>query len=117
MIRFSKSSILLLFLSIGMIPVYSQSRGVTTIDSLDVKYLNWYNRSPVVDKVQGAATDQAYREFLRDKSPRKKVVVAVIDGGVDIYHPELEGKIWTNKKEIAGNGLDEIGRASCRERV
>ena len=107
MIRFSKSSILLLFLSIGMIPVYSQSRGVTTIDSLDVKYLNWYNRSPVVDKVQGAATDQAYREFLRDKSPRKKVVVAVIDGGVDIYHPELEGKIWTNKKEIAGNGLDD----------
>ncbi|MEA5111811.1 hypothetical protein SDC9_32624 [bioreactor metagenome] len=107
MIKISKTGIVLLFLSLGMIPSYSQSRGVTTIDSLPVKYLNWYNRSPSQDKIQGAATDQAYRELLNDKSPRKKVVVAVIDGGVDIYHPELEGKIWTNKKEIAGNGLDD----------
>lgn len=107
MIKISKTGIVLLFLSLGMIPSYSQSRGVTTIDSLPVKYLNWYNRSPSQDKIQGAATDQAYRELLNDKSPCKKVVVAVIDGGVDIYHPELEGKIWTNKKEIAGNGLDD----------
>lgn len=107
MIKISKTGIVLLFLSLGMIPSYSQSRGVTTIDSLPVKYLNWYNRSPSQDKIQGAATDQAYRELLNDKSPRKKVVVAVIDGGVDICHPELEGKIWTNKKEIAGNGLDD----------
>jgi subtilisin family serine protease len=107
MIKISKTGIVLLFLSLGMIPSYSQSRGVTTIDSIPVKYLNWYNRSPSQDKIQGAATDQAYRELLNDKSPRKKVVVAVIDGGVDIYHPELEGKIWTNKKEIAGNGLDD----------
>ncbi|KAF5058903.1 hypothetical protein DSECCO2_341650 [anaerobic digester metagenome] len=107
MIKISKTGIVLLFLSLGMIPAYSQSRGVTTIDSLPVKYLNWYNRSPSQDKIQGAATDQAYIELLKDKSPRKKVVVAVIDGGVDIYHPELEGKIWTNKEEIAGNGLDD----------
>ena len=107
MIKISKTGIILLFLSLGMIPAFPQSRGVTTIDSLDAKYLNWYNRSPSLDKIQGAATDQAYRELLKDKSPRKKVVVAVIDGGVDIYHPELQGKIWTNKNEIAGNGLDD----------
>ena len=37
----------------------------------------------------------------------EEVVVAVIDTGVDINHPELAGKIWTNSGEIPGNGLDD----------
>ena len=37
------------------------------------------------------------------------VVVAVIDTGVDYTHPELQGNLWTNSKEIAGNGLDDDG--------
>ncbi|WP_443940019.1 S8 family serine peptidase [Pedobacter sp. MW01-1-1] len=34
-------------------------------------------------------------------------MVAVIDGGVDIAHEDLKGHIWTNKKEVAGNGIDD----------
>ena len=34
-------------------------------------------------------------------------VVAVIDTGVDIYHPDLNDNIWTNPDEIAGNGIDD----------
>jgi len=34
------------------------------------------------------------------------IVIAVIDSGVDINHPDLINNIWTNEKEIAGNGLD-----------
>lgn len=37
----------------------------------------------------------------------KGVVVAVIDTGVDYTHPALKGKIWVNKGEIAGNGIDD----------
>lgn len=37
------------------------------------------------------------------------VVVAVIDSGTDISHPDLAGNIWTNPGEIAGNGLDDDG--------
>jgi thermitase len=34
-------------------------------------------------------------------------VVAVIDTGVDIYHPDLDDNVWTNPDEIAGNGIDD----------
>ncbi len=37
------------------------------------------------------------------------VVVAVIDGGVDYNHQDLQDNIWTNSKEIAGNGKDDDG--------
>lgn len=37
----------------------------------------------------------------------RKVVVAVIDTGVDIWHDDLRGNIWVNKGEIPGNGLDD----------
>jgi len=37
------------------------------------------------------------------------IVVAVIDSGVDIAHPDLAGNIWTNTKEISGNGIDDDG--------
>ncbi len=38
-----------------------------------------------------------------------KTVVAVIDTGVDINHKDLKDNIWTNTKEIAGNGIDDDG--------
>ncbi len=37
----------------------------------------------------------------------KDVVVAVIDAGVDIDHPDLKDNIWVNGDEIAGNGKDD----------
>ncbi|AFZ27317.1 subtilisin-like serine protease [Cylindrospermum stagnale PCC 7417] len=37
------------------------------------------------------------------------VVVAVIDTGVDYNHEDLRNNIWTNTKEIAGNGIDDDG--------
>lgn len=37
------------------------------------------------------------------------IVVAVVDGGVDLSHPDLEGNVWKNEKEIPGNGIDDDG--------
>ncbi|MDR4948818.1 S8 family serine peptidase [Neobacillus cucumis] len=36
----------------------------------------------------------------------KTVLVGVIDTGVDINHPDLKNKIWTNPKEIPNDGID-----------
>jgi len=39
----------------------------------------------------------------------RDVIVAVIDTGIDISHPDLIPNLWTNPGEIAGNGLDDDG--------
>lgn len=36
-----------------------------------------------------------------------EIVVAVIDGGVNLAHPDLDGNIWTNRNEIPNNNLDD----------
>lgn len=87
--------------------VYGQGKSVSTPDSLNQKKMNWYNLSPAETKIQGAAVDQAYASLLSGKTPAAKIIVAVIDGGVDINHPELQGRVWTNTDEIPGNGIDD----------
>lgn len=36
-----------------------------------------------------------------------EVIVAVIDTGVDLDHPDLDGNLVRNSREIAGNGVDD----------
>jgi thermitase len=37
------------------------------------------------------------------------VVVAVIDSGFDLGHPDLAGRLWANTREIPNNGVDDDG--------
>ena len=38
-----------------------------------------------------------------------EVVVCILDSGAPLDHSELAGRIWTNTKEIPGNGIDDDG--------
>ncbi len=39
--------------------------------------------------------------------PMSTIVVAVIDDGVNVKHPDLKSVVWTNPDEIVGNGVDD----------
>lgn len=38
-----------------------------------------------------------------------RVTVAIIDTGIDYYHPDLEMNVWTNPGETPGDGIDDDG--------
>jgi subtilisin family serine protease len=67
---------------------------------------NWQNLDLKTDGVFGISTEKAYKEFLKGKTS-KPIIVAVIDGGVDENHEDLNKVMWVNPKEIAGNKLDD----------
>jgi cell wall-associated protease len=70
------------------------------------KQQHWQLLDYQEDTVYGTSVNRAYKELLKGKTSHT-VVVAVIDEGVDISQEDLQGHIWTNKKEIAGNGIDD----------
>ena len=37
------------------------------------------------------------------------IVVAVLDSGADLDHPDLAANVWVNPGEVAGNGIDDDG--------
>jgi subtilisin family serine protease len=67
--------------------------------------LNWQNLDLKSDTVFGISTEKAYKDLLQNKKS-VKVVVAVIDSGVDINHEDLKGIIYQNTKEKL-NDIDD----------
>ena len=66
----------------------------------------WSHLDLIKDSIPGMSVDRAYAELLQGKKG-VKVIVGIVDSGVDIEHPDLQGMIWTNPKEIPGNGIDD----------
>jgi cell wall-associated protease len=66
----------------------------------------WSHLDLVKDTIPGMSVDKAYAELLKNKKG-KKVIVGIVDSGVDIEHEDLKAVVWTNKKEIPANGIDD----------
>lgn len=58
--------------------------------------------------VPSANLDEAHA-LLDGRTPAREVIVAVIDGGVDTSHEDLDDVLWVNPGEVAGNGVDDDG--------
>tara|TARA_R110002049_G_scaffold59518_13_gene160947 strand:- start:6391 stop:8058 length:1668 start_codon:yes stop_codon:yes gene_type:complete len=72
----------------------------------DVQTKQWANYDLISDTIPGMSVERAYTELIKKKKG-EKVIVGVIDSGVDIEHEDLKNVIWTNKDEIPGNGKDD----------
>jgi subtilisin family serine protease len=91
--------------------VFSQSRQALDAPSGDLKDADkqtwFYTESK---KAYGTQASKVRMELLTEgKAKKKKIVVAVIDSGVDDEHEDLNAVIWTNPNEVANNGLDDDG--------
>ncbi|MBA3649610.1 MAG: S8 family serine peptidase [Chitinophagales bacterium] len=69
---------------------------------------DWFHLDPKLDHYYGVSDNRAYSELLKNLT-RHTVIVAIIDGGTDVEHPDLKANVWTNPKEISGNGIDDDG--------
>ena len=99
-------NILLLSLSIFSLTVVAQESAPYKKTPLTEQQLQrWSHLDLEKDSVPGMSVDKAYSELLKKKKG-SKVIVGVIDSGVDIDHKDLKNKIWKNKKEKK-NGKDD----------
>ncbi len=67
---------------------------------------NWGHLDLEKDTIPGMSVDKAYSDIIKNRKG-KKVIVAVIDSGIDIDHEDLDDNIWTNKDEKPNNGIDD----------
>lgn len=89
--------------------IYAQgtSQNFTKKASLtDQELKRWSHLDLEKDSIPGMSVDKAYSELLKGKKG-VKVIVGIVDSGVDISQEDLKSVIWTNKKEIPNNGKDD----------
>lgn len=97
------------FFVVLLIPVLSFGQSKDTPPS------NWFNLDLEQDGVLGISTEKAYDLLLKDKKSTP-VVVAVIDGGVDVHHEDLKDIIWVNEQDSVATGKDEDGNGYINDK-
>lgn len=69
---------------------------------------DWAQMDPEKDGYEGTRTLKFYEMINKTEAKPKTVIVAVIDSGFDIDHPDLKDNIWNNEAEINGQpGVDD----------
>jgi subtilisin family serine protease len=90
-------------------PTAPAAPAVEPDEALGLPPANWWLLEQAGGSFPGTGADRAYRELLAGKEPRQTVTVAILDTGVDPEHEDLRDVMWTNPREVAGNGVDDDG--------
>ncbi|MFA4942178.1 MAG: S8 family peptidase [Patescibacteria group bacterium] len=90
---FKKISQILIFLLLLAVP--SQMARASFFPNDPYYYNQWY-----LEKIKANETWEKI-----NSSPN--IIIAIIDSGIQVSHPDLAGNIFVNKNEIAGNGIDD----------
>ncbi|MGB5404078.1 S8 family peptidase [Robiginitalea sp.] len=67
----------------------------------------WGHADLITDTIPGMSVTRAYTELLPKLKVQEKVIVAVLDSGIDLNHEDLDGVLWTNDDEVSGNNVDD----------
>ncbi|WP_026967412.1 S8 family peptidase [Algoriphagus terrigena] len=84
----------------------TSSPRISELSESQAKY--WSHLDPATDTVPGMSVDRAYTELLK-KRKGEKVIVGVIDSGIDLAHEDIKDVLWVNKDEVPGDGIDNDG--------
>lgn len=76
-------------------------------DSLLEPPQDWHHHDEEFTQFRGISSQLAYKDVLSNRTPEHQVIIAVIDGGVDITHEDLKANIWTNEDETPDNNKDD----------
>ena len=69
----------------------------------------WHHQHPADGGAEGTGTAKAHAAFTLVPPP-EPILVAVIDTGIDLEHPDLADRIWVNPGERGGKvGVDDDG--------
>ena len=98
------------FSTLAMAAILISSHAIaqgTSAKEKDVIPKNWQLLDKKTTGFPGISLDQAYA-FVKAKNVKAgKIIVAVIDSGIDTLHEDLKPILWRNPKEIPGNGIDD----------
>ena len=82
------------------------SFGINSLSAQQAPPTNWFHLDKAQDGYLGVSTQKLYKNYINGKKG-VKVVVAVIDSGVETDHEDLKDVLWTNTDEIPNNGKDD----------
>jgi cell wall-associated protease len=101
MLKTLKQSVLTVSVTVISIASLAQTSTLKTVPN------GWHLKDQKSSGYYGISLDKAY-DFVKGKKSQT-VLVAIIDSGIDTTHEDLKPVLWTNSKEIPGNGIDDDG--------